>query len=124
LAQKHLRALERPEPVRVDKAGHRLLIGDATIKLSPAQAWLYTAFARIKTEKCEEQARKNCDDCIACYRTISKENWDSVREELETLAGERFLSAGIGYFRTIISKTTKALARDLGSEHLARIIHG
>jgi CRISPR-associated protein (TIGR02584 family) len=119
LAQRHLRALERLDPVRVDTAAHRVFIGETAVKLSPAQAQLYGAFARIKIEHCVEPARKNCGECIACYRTVSKANWDSVREQLESLAGNRFLSAGIANFRTLVSKTNNALAKGLASERLA-----
>jgi CRISPR-associated protein (TIGR02584 family) len=120
LAQKELRVLERTEPVKVDIAGHRLVIGDAKVTLTPAQVRLYSAFARIKTDHCVEPARKNCGECIACYPAVSKENWDSVREQLETLVGDPFLSPGIAYFRSLLSKTNNALAQGLTSERLAR----
>lgn len=119
-AQKHLRALERPEIVTVDAGSRRLLIGKAEVALSPAQIRLYTAFARIKTEFCVEPERKTCAECAACYSVISKSNWDSTRAQLETLAGEAFLSAGIGYVRTLFSKTNSALAKALGSERIAK----
>ncbi|MDP2605291.1 MAG: CRISPR-associated ring nuclease Csm6 [Deltaproteobacteria bacterium] len=129
LAQKHLRALERLEPVAIDTVGHRLIVGETVIELSPAQARLYTAFARIKTAHCLEPARKNCDACIACYRPISKANWDAVHTELENLAEGLLLSpadargesgeTAVGRFRSLLSKTNKALVKGLGSEHLA-----
>jgi CRISPR-associated protein (TIGR02584 family) len=119
LAQKELRALERPQPVKVDRDGHRLVVGDAITKLRPGQARLYTAFARIKTTRCIEQARKTCGECIACYRPVSKGNWDLAREELEALVGERFLTPGLAYFRSLVSKTNNAIVKGLGSERLA-----
>jgi hypothetical protein len=119
LAQKHLRALERLQPIRVDPAAHRLLIGETAVKLSPAQAQLYSAFARVKREQCVEAARESCGECSACYRAVYKANWDSVRGQLEALAGQRFLSAGIAYFRSLISKSNKAIEKELGSERLA-----
>jgi hypothetical protein len=119
LAQKELRALERHEPVRVDTVGRRLLIGDAVLDLSPAQARLYTAFARIKTKHCAEPGRKTCEECTACYPPISKANWDSIREQLETLVGDRFLSPDIAYFRSLLTKTNSALAKGLGSDRVA-----
>jgi hypothetical protein len=134
-AQKQLRALERAEPVRLNTVDHRLVIGDAVIKVSPAQARLYAAFARIKTEQCVEPARSNCAECIACYRPISKANWDTVHTELENLAAGLLLSPAdargetaemaVGRFRSLLSKTNKALAKGLASEHLAaRAVNG
>jgi CRISPR-associated protein (TIGR02584 family) len=120
LAQKHLRALERLDPVRLDTAAHRLFIGETPVKLSPAQSQLYGAFARIKIEHCVEPGRKNCGECIACYRAVSKGNWDSAREELEMLVGDHFLSPGIAYFRTLLSKTNNAVANGVALEPLAR----
>lgn len=118
-AQDELRGLERPQPVKLDLDARRLMIGQFAAKLSPAQARLYAAFARIKTEQCVEPARKNCDGCAACYRPLSKENWDSARQELETLAGDRFLRSDIAYFRSLLSKTNSAVTKGLGSERLA-----
>lgn len=46
LAQKHLRALESLPPVKIDNAAHRLFVGETAVKLSRAQALLYTALAR------------------------------------------------------------------------------
>jgi CRISPR-associated protein (TIGR02584 family) len=132
LAEKHLRALERLEAIRVDTYAHRLLIGDTVIDLSPAQARLYTAFARIKTEHCVQQARKNCDDCNACYPMVSDKNWDSVHQLLEQTAGETLLpptgrgdtdEARLARFRSLVTKTNNALAKGLGSERLAERYH-
>jgi hypothetical protein len=130
-AQKHLRALERLEPVKVDMASHRLVIGDTVISLSPAQARLYTAFARIKTENCTEQARKHCDDCIACYPIVSDTNWDAVHSLLEQKVGEPLLRSTrgdtgetlLGRFRSLVSKTNNALAKGLGSERVGERYH-
>jgi CRISPR-associated protein (TIGR02584 family) len=131
-AQKHLRALERLEPVRVDTAGQRLFIGEIAVRLSPAQARLYTAFARIKTEKCVEPARKNCDDCIACYPVVSDTNWGAVHELLEQTAGEVLLpptgkgdtdEARLARFRSLVTKTNNALSKGLGSERLVERYH-
>lgn len=129
MAQNELRGLERPQPVKVDRDAHRLVIGDVQINLTPAQARLYAAFARIKTEHCEEPARKTCGECIACYLAVSKTNWDAVHERLEKLGDGPLLSpadargetadTGIGRFRSLLSKTNKALAKGLGSERLA-----
>ncbi|HWP59654.1 MAG TPA: CRISPR-associated ring nuclease Csm6 [Candidatus Acidoferrales bacterium] len=128
LAQKELRALEKPEPVRVDLARRRLVIGDAVVPLSLSRARLYTAFARIKTTQCAEPARKTCGECIACYPSVSKANWDSVRERLESLAGDNFLwpsdpydpAVALARFRSLVSKTNETLAKRLGSERLAK----
>jgi CRISPR-associated protein (TIGR02584 family) len=127
-AQKHLRAMEQLESVRVDTITHRLFIGDTAINLSPAQARLYTAFARIKTERCVEQTRKNCDDCIACYPVASDKTWNTVHQLLEQAAGETLLpptgrgdtdEARLARFRSLVTKTNRALAKDFGSERLA-----
>jgi len=121
LAQKELRGLERPQAVKVDLDTNHLIIGNATVRLSPAQARLYGAFAQIKTAHCVQPARKSCEDCIACYVPISKTGWDTAREKLETLAADRFVSAGgIAYFRSLLSKTNHAIVKELGSERLAR----
>jgi len=130
-AQKHLRALERLESVRIDISSGRLLIGETEVKFSPAQFRLYTAFARIKTEKCVEPARTSCDDCTKCYAAVTKANWDAVREQLENIAGDRFLWAadsqdpGIApaRFRTLISKTNQALVKGFKSKQLAERYH-
>jgi len=127
LAQKHLRALETPEPVRVDTASQRLLVANANLHLSPAQMRLYTALARIKIEYCVERRRQTCGECIACYPIVSKANWDTVREQLETLAGDAFLwpsdpdDPGIApaRFRSLVTKTNTAIARGFGANQLA-----
>jgi CRISPR-associated protein (TIGR02584 family) len=130
-AQNELRSFERPELVKVQPDTQRLLIGKATIDLSPLQSRLYTAFARIKTENCTERARKTCGECTACYQTISKGNWDSGRERLENLVGDRFLwpadleDPGVApaRFRTLVTKTNNAVKEGLGSERLAERYH-
>lgn len=42
-----------------------------------------------------------------------------MRGQLEALAGEPFLSAGIAYFRSLLSKSNSAIGKGLGSERLA-----
>ncbi len=132
LAQQHLRALERLEPVTIDTADHRLVIGETPINLSPAQVRLYTAFARIKTAHCVERDRKNCDECIACYPVVSDTNWDTVHKLLEQTAGEILLpptgkgdtdETRLARFRSLVTKTNSALAKGLGSERLAERYH-
>lgn len=125
-AQKHLRALERLEPVRLDMAAHRLVIGNTVIKLSPAQAWLYSAFARIKTAHCVEPVRKTCGECTSCYPVVSLAEWDTVQKRLQDLAGEPLLRStkgetveGPARFRSFVSKINKKLVDSLGSERLA-----
>lgn len=128
-AQRELRALERPEPVRVDAAGGRVRVGGTTVSLAPAQARLYAAFARIKAGHCVQPQRKTCGECIACYQEVSKANWGEVHRRLETLAEGRLLSPtdargeetslAVGRFRSLLSKTNRALAEGLGSERLA-----
>ena len=126
LAQKELRALERLEPVSVDTVAHRLVIGDTVIKLSPAQAQLYSAFARIKAAHCVEPGRKSCGECTSCYPVVSLAEWDVVQKRLQDLAGEPLLRStkgetveGPARFRSFVSKINKKLADSLGSERLA-----
>jgi CRISPR-associated protein (TIGR02584 family) len=128
-AQHELRALEGAEPVNVQPAGRRLLIGGASVTLTPAQARLYAAFARIKAEHCVERGRKVCGECVACYVPVSKSSWDAAHHWLKELAGGPLLAPrgergesvelGVGRFRSLVSKTNRALEAGLGSERLA-----
>lgn len=132
-AQTELRAFEDPAPVRIDLARREVRIGDAAIRMTPSQRRLYTAFARIKVDQCVEQARPTCHGCTACYLEISQGTWPGVHVRLQELAGETLLSPqnqrgesqeiAVERFRSLWSKTNKALDDALGSERLAARYH-
>lgn len=129
-AQKELRLLAVPEPIRLDPSRNRVHIGEFAIALRPAQMRLYTAFARIKAEHCAEPTRKTCEGCTACYLEISQRTWPEVHVRLQQLSGQNLLSPqhqrgetkeiAVERFRSLWSKTNKALEKALGSERIAR----
>lgn len=117
-ARKELRALLNPEPVRVDLARNRLVIGTAMIRLRPAQARLYTALARIKKDHCTRRERPQCGECTDCYPRFTKENWDAEKTRLAQV-GVELPFKDIERFRSELSKVNATLAADLGSKRLA-----
>jgi CRISPR-associated protein (TIGR02584 family) len=114
-AEQRLRLILDPDPVGVDPAGNRLLIGRKVVRLPPAGMTLYHALAKTKLQHCTRPDLKTCDDCTDCFVPFTKDTWDKTKAVLEARGGGRILPAVKGpedapeQFRSLVSKLNKTL---------------
>jgi CRISPR-associated protein (TIGR02584 family) len=124
-AQAEVRALSKPDPVRIEVKKRRLVIGHRTVCLSPAGLHLYAAFARIKNPHCVEPHRRTCEDCCACYPVLSPQTWEAEVARIKALTSvnvpgaEKSGGDALAIFRSALSKVNRAIKEALGSARLA-----
>ncbi|MCP9440644.1 MAG: CRISPR-associated ring nuclease Csm6 [Nitrospira sp.] len=119
-ANRRLRLLQDPEPVRLARRDGVVHIGDQLVKLSPAQMALYLALARTKLHHCARPELRTCGDCTDCYLSFTKSSWETTRQVLAERAGRPVLEEGsderdiANQFRSLVSKLNHRLDSAVG----------
>lgn len=119
-ANRRLRLLQDPEPVRLTARDAGLRIGDRIVKLSPTQMALYRALARTKLHHCTRHDLRSCGDCTDCYVTFTKATWETTRQVLAERAGRPVLEDSsdekdiANQFRSLVSKLNNKLDSAVG----------
>lgn len=71
------------QPVLIADLGTRLIrISGHIVELIPVHLMVYAAFLRQKNERCQYPERTFCQECCACFRTISELSGIDVMKEM------------------------------------------
>jgi CRISPR-associated protein (TIGR02584 family) len=122
VAQRRLRRLLDPETVRIAATRDSVMIGDQTIRLSPAYLTIYRALARTKVHHCIHPNQPTCGDCADCCVPFTKGTWEQTKPLLEERGGGVLLPTAKSaddapeQFRSLVSKLNRRLetALELG----------
>ncbi|WP_447974784.1 CRISPR-associated ring nuclease Csm6 [Nitrospira sp. Kam-Ns4a] len=119
-ANRRLRLLQDPEPVRLTARDAGIRIGDRIVTLTPTQMALYRALARTKLQHCTRHDLRTCGDCTDCYVTFTKSTWEATRHLLAERAGCPVLEESsdekdiANQFRSLVSKLNNKLDSAVG----------
>lgn len=119
-ANRRLRVLQDPEPVRLTARDAGLRIGDRIVRLSPTQTALYRALASTKLHHCTRPDLATCGDCTDCYVTFTKATWETTRQVLAERGGRPVLEESsdekdiANQFRSLVSKLNNKLDSAVG----------